>query len=81
MLILGADRTGNLKIGDKSRGKLVRDVVQLPDGQYLIKTEGQKSPKDFKVKLVTRRLPAPRSITPKHSRAEHLEKGEKVVST
>src|SRR6266705_44821 len=56
-----------LNVGDKYRGKTIRDAVRLSTGQYLIKTDDSKSARDFRVKLVLRLSPTRKSITPKHA--------------
>ena len=55
-----------LKIGEKFRGKVIKDVVTLPNGWCVIKTENKKSPQDFKVKVVFSLKPL-RFLTPKHA--------------
>ena len=42
-------------------------MIQLSNGWLLIKTEDGKSPKDFRVKLITQTSPRIRSVTPKHA--------------
>lgn len=53
--------------GEKYRGKLILDLVQLSNGWYLLKTENTKSPRDFRVKVIHQLQPRPRSVTPKHA--------------
>jgi len=53
--------------GERFRGKLILDLVQLSNGWYLLKTENMKSSRDFRVRAVYQVHPRPRSITPKHA--------------
>lgn len=46
--------------------KRIREVIELSNGWYLLKTDDHKSPKDFKVKVVFSLEPS-RSMTPKHA--------------
>lgn len=59
-----------IKVGDiwggKKKGKIIRDVVELPNGWILVKTDNKKSEKDFKVHTVFSLRPK-RSLTPKHA--------------
>lgn len=55
-----------LKIGEKYRGKKILDIINLKTGWTLIKTENQKSKKDFKVKTIYQKEPV-RAFTPKHA--------------
>jgi len=40
------------KEGEKWQGKIIKAVIKLSNGWYVIKTENSKSPKDFKVKTI-----------------------------
>lgn len=53
--------------GERFRGKVVLDLVQLSNGWCLLKTENSKSPRDFRVKVIYQLFPRPKSITPKHA--------------
>jgi hypothetical protein len=55
-----------LKVGEKFRGKEIKEIVKLSNGWYLIKTENGKSLKDFKVKTIFSLQPL-HSLTPKHA--------------
>jgi hypothetical protein len=55
-----------LKVGEKFRGKEIKEIVKLSNGWYIIKTENSKSLKDFKVKTIFSLQPL-RSLTPKHA--------------
>jgi len=46
--------------------KRIREVVELSNGWYLLKTDNSKSARDFKVKVVFSLKPS-RSMTPKHA--------------
>jgi hypothetical protein len=54
------------EIGDKWRGKEIFDRVELSNGWVILKTENQKSTRDFKVRTVKSFKPR-RSYTPKHA--------------
>ena len=58
------------KVGEEwGRGqyrKRIREVVELSNGWYLLKTDDSKSARDFKVKVVFSLKPS-RSMTPKHA--------------
>lgn len=56
-----------LKVGGTLRGKRIREIVELSNGWYLVKTDNTKSPKDFKVRTVWRLRPRIRYFTPKHA--------------
>ena len=55
-----------LEIGEKFRGKKIKDIIKLSNGWYILKTENTKSVEDFKVKTIFSLKPL-RSITPKHA--------------
>jgi len=55
-----------LEIGEKFRGKKIKDIIKLSNGWYILKTENTKSAEDFKVKTIFSLKPL-RSITPKHA--------------
>jgi hypothetical protein len=55
-----------LKVGERFRGKEIKEIVKLSNGWYIVKTENSKSLKDFKVKTIFSLQPL-RSITPKHA--------------
>jgi hypothetical protein len=55
-----------LKVGEKFRGKEIKEIISLSNGWYVIKTENEKSLKDFKVKTIFSLKPL-RSLTPKHA--------------
>jgi len=55
-----------LKVGEKFRGKEIKEIISLSNGWYVIKTENKKSLKDFKVKTIFSLKPL-RSLTPKHA--------------
>lgn len=55
------------QIGDYLRGKEILDIVYLPGGWIILKTENSKSTKDFKVKTVYQTSPRLRYYTPKHA--------------
>ncbi|MDI6890507.1 MAG: hypothetical protein QMC83_06125 [Thermodesulfovibrionales bacterium] len=55
-----------IRIGDKWRGKIIREVINLSNGWIVIKTDNKKSTRDFKVKTITSFKPR-RSFTPKHA--------------
>jgi len=55
-----------IRVGQKWRGKNIREVVRLSNGWYVIKTDNQKSLNDFKVRTIFSVHPR-RSITPKHA--------------
>lgn len=55
-----------IEIGEKWRGKIIKDKIVLSNGWILIKTENSKSENDFKVKVIFSRKPL-RSMTPKHA--------------
>ena len=54
------------KEGEKWQGKIIKAVIKLSNGWYVIKTENSKSPKDFKVKTIFS-LKLQKSMTPKHA--------------
>lgn len=54
------------KVGEKWHGKIIKAVIKLSNGWYVIKTENSKSPKDFKVKTIFSLKPQ-KSMTPKHA--------------
>jgi hypothetical protein len=54
------------EIGDKWRRKEIFDRVELSNGWVILKTENQKSTRDFKVRTVKSFKPR-RSYTPKHA--------------
>jgi len=54
------------RVGEKFRGKQIKEVVKLSNGWYVFKTENTKSPQDFKVRLVYSLKPL-RFLTPKHA--------------
>jgi hypothetical protein len=54
-----------VKIGDYLRGKKVLDVVDLSNGWQIVKTENTKSPRDFKVKIISPNHP--QGLTIKHA--------------
>lgn len=55
-----------ISIGEKWRGKKIREFVRLSNGWYVIKTDNTKSLKDFKVRTVFSLKPR-HSTTPKHA--------------
>jgi hypothetical protein len=55
-----------LKVGEKFRGKEIKEIIRLSNGWYVIKTENKKSFQDFKVKTIFSLKPL-RSLTPKHA--------------
>jgi len=55
-----------LEIGEKFRGKKIKDIKKLSNGWYILKTENSKSAEDFKVRTIFSLKPL-RSITPKHA--------------
>ena len=55
-----------LEIGEKFRGKKIKDIKKLSNGWYILKTENSKSAEDFKVRTIFSLRPL-RSITPKHA--------------
>jgi hypothetical protein len=55
-----------LKVGEKFRGKEIKEIISLSNGWYVIKTENEKSLKDFKVKTIFSLKPL-RFLTPKHA--------------
>lgn len=57
----------SFEVGARFRGKEILDVVRLPNGWIIIKTENTKSAKDFRVKTVYQVSPTVRSYTPKHA--------------
>jgi hypothetical protein len=57
----------NVSIGNSLRGKVIKDVIQLSSGWYLVKTEDGKSKNDFRVRVVTQTNPRMRTFTPKHA--------------
>jgi hypothetical protein len=57
----------SLEIGMCLRKKEIRDIVQLSNGWYIVKTENGKSAKDFRVKTVFTITPRARYLTPKHA--------------
>jgi len=56
----------SIVVGEKIRGKLIKDVICLSNGWYVIKTADGKSPRDFRVKVIFQTHPS-RSLTPKHA--------------
>jgi len=54
------------EIGDRWRGKVIFDRVNLSNGWVLLKTENHKSTRDFKVRTVKSLSPR-RSYTPRHA--------------
>ena len=52
--------------GGKKRGKKIREVKQLSNGWYVIKTDNSKSERDFKVRTIFSLKPR-HSMTPKHA--------------
>jgi len=55
-----------LKVGERFRGKEIKEIVKLSNGWYIVKTENSKSLKDFKVKTILSLKPL-HSLTPKHA--------------
>lgn len=53
-------------IGEKWRGKKIREFVKLSNGWYVIKTDNTKSLRDFRVRIVFSVKPR-HSMTPKHA--------------
>ncbi|RLF61022.1 MAG: hypothetical protein DRN25_01360 [Thermoplasmata archaeon] len=56
-----------LRIGDKIRGKKIREIIHLSNGWLLVKTDDSKSPQDFRVRTVWQLRPRKRFFTPKHA--------------
>lgn len=54
------------KVGDKFRGKQIREKIVLSNGWILLKTDDSKSKRDFRVKVVFSLKPQ-RSLTPRHA--------------
>lgn len=54
------------EVGNKWRGKVIFDRVDLSNGWVILKTEDHKSTHDFKVRTVKSFIPR-RSYTPKHA--------------
>ncbi len=56
-----------MKAGNRLRKKKILDVVCLPNGWFLVKTENHKSTEDFMVRTVYKVRPRLRYYTPKHA--------------
>ncbi|MFP3131181.1 MAG: hypothetical protein RXR51_06360 [Nitrososphaeria archaeon] len=56
-----------IKVGEYLRKKRILDVIKLSNGWYLVKTENNKSERDFKVKVIFQTTPRIRTLTPKHA--------------
>lgn len=56
-----------LLVGGTLRGKRIREIIELSNGWYLVKTDNTKSLRDFKVRTVWRLRPRIRYFTPKHA--------------
>ena len=60
-----------LRIGDeigRGRGKkVIKEIIPLSNGWFLLKTTNGKGPGDFRVRTVYQTIPTVRYITPKHA--------------
>lgn len=54
-----------VEVGDTSNGDKILEVLELTDNQTLIRTEGELSEEDFRVKLINGHHP--RGVTVKHA--------------
>jgi hypothetical protein len=62
----GAGQLRKIEVGEKWRGKKIREVRLLSNDWYIIKTDNTKSARDFKVRTIFSLDPV-RSMTPKHA--------------